>query len=131
MGRLGLLVTEGNWVYTDYDWSWACDADWEWTTDHYGRSYFNRSKGWIWIPGEEWTPAWVVWRSGGGYVGWAPLPPKPDVFGEGIDPLIDPFAYSSIDERRLMGAWVYCNSDTAARPISPRNGKRPKGKEDH
>src|SRR5207247_6340895 len=29
----------------------------------------------IWIPGEEWGPAWVQWRRGPQHVGWAPLPP--------------------------------------------------------
>lgn len=31
--------------------------------------------GWVWVPGVEWAPAWVSWRVGGGYIGWAPLPP--------------------------------------------------------
>ncbi|MBK6734356.1 MAG: hypothetical protein IPG61_09750 [bacterium] len=26
--------------------------------------------------GREWAPAWVAWREGGGWVGWAPLPPE-------------------------------------------------------
>jgi hypothetical protein len=30
---------------------------------------------WVWIPGIEWAPAWVSWRVGGGYIGWAPLAP--------------------------------------------------------
>jgi hypothetical protein len=30
---------------------------------------------WVWVPGYEWGPAWVSWRTGGNYVGWAPLPP--------------------------------------------------------
>ena len=31
------------------------------------------SYGWVWVPGYEWGPAWVSWRTGGDYVGWAPL----------------------------------------------------------
>ena len=31
---------------------------------------------WIWVPGIEWAPTWVTWRVGGGYIGWAPLPPR-------------------------------------------------------
>jgi len=31
--------------------------------------------GWVWVPGYEWAPAWVSWRYGDEYVGWAPLPP--------------------------------------------------------
>jgi hypothetical protein len=32
--------------------------------------------GWCWRPGRVWGPGWVSWRAGGGYVGWAPLPPR-------------------------------------------------------
>ncbi len=28
------------------------------------------------MPGYQWAPAWVSWRYGGGYCGWAPLPPE-------------------------------------------------------
>jgi hypothetical protein len=33
--------------------------------------------GWVWVPGYDYAPAWVVWRHADedGYVGWAPLPP--------------------------------------------------------
>ena len=31
--------------------------------------------GWCWVPGYTWGPAWVSWRYGDGYCGWAPLPP--------------------------------------------------------
>src|SRR5205085_4306540 len=31
--------------------------------------------GWILVPGYEWSPAWVEWRTGGDYYGWAPLGP--------------------------------------------------------
>jgi hypothetical protein len=29
----------------------------------------------MWIPGYEWGPGWVVWRSSGDYCGWAPMGP--------------------------------------------------------
>jgi hypothetical protein len=32
--------------------------------------------GWVWVPGDEWAPAWVEWRVGGGLVGWVPLGPQ-------------------------------------------------------
>ena len=31
--------------------------------------------GWCWVPGVEWAPAWVSWRMGGDYIGWAPCGP--------------------------------------------------------
>ena len=37
---------------------------------------FEPTSGWMWIPGNEWAPAWVDWRRGDEDVGWAPLPPE-------------------------------------------------------
>jgi hypothetical protein len=65
----------GNWVWTDAGWSWASDEPWGRACYHYGRWAHDSEFGWIWVPGIEWAPAWVSWREGGGYVGWAPLPP--------------------------------------------------------
>jgi hypothetical protein len=31
--------------------------------------------GWVWVPGTVWAPAWVAWRWGDGWAGWAALPP--------------------------------------------------------
>ena len=68
--------TTGHWVYTDYGWTWAADESWGWAPFHYGRWYQDPSRGWGWVPGTVWAPAWVDWRNGGGYVGWAALPPE-------------------------------------------------------
>jgi hypothetical protein len=69
----------GHWVYTDeWGWYWVSDdaeADWGWVVYHYGRWAFERGLGWFWVPGDEWAPAWVNWRYGDEYAGWAPLPP--------------------------------------------------------
>lgn len=68
--------SDGHWEYTDYGWSWASNEPWGWATYHYGRWFFDDSYGWAWVPGNEWAPAWVAWRYGDDYVGWAPLPPN-------------------------------------------------------
>ncbi len=65
----------GRWMWTDDGWYWDSDEPWAWATYHYGRWYFDDYYGWIWVPGYEWAPAWVEWRYGGDYVGWAPLGP--------------------------------------------------------
>lgn len=69
----------GHWVYTDeWGWYWISnpeEEDWGWVVYHYGRWAHDRQFGWFWIPGDEWGPAWVDWRYGDDYVGWAPLPP--------------------------------------------------------
>jgi len=67
--------SSGQWVYTDAGWCWQSDEPWGWATYHYGRWDFDVSFGWLWFPETQWAPAWVEWRSGGGYIGWAPTPP--------------------------------------------------------
>src|ERR1035437_7050006 len=65
----------GNWPYTSYGWTWVSDYNWGWAPFHYGRWASDPMYGWFWVPGYEWAPAWVGWRSGNGYYGWAPLSP--------------------------------------------------------
>ncbi|TDB65932.1 DUF6600 domain-containing protein [Arundinibacter roseus] len=67
--------TNGQWVVTEYGNTWVSDYDWGWAPFHYGRWFFDDMYGWAWVPDYEWGPAWVDWRSGGGYYGWAPLWP--------------------------------------------------------
>lgn len=68
--------TNGHWVMTEYGNTWVSDYDWGWAAFHYGRWYYDNYDGWIWVPDTNWGPAWVTWRSGGGYYGWAPLGPR-------------------------------------------------------
>lgn len=68
-------ATNGQWVSSDYGWYFQSDYPWGWAPFHYGRWALDPNYGWIWIPGTVWAPAWVDWRIGGGYIGWAPLPP--------------------------------------------------------
>ena len=68
--------TDGRWVYSDAGWTWVSNEPFGWATYHYGRWSRLRGIGWVWVPGSEWAPAWVSWRTGGQYVGWAPLPPE-------------------------------------------------------
>lgn len=68
-------ATNGQWVSSDYGWYFQSDYPWGWAPFHYGRWALDANYGWIWIPGTVWAPAWVDWRIGGGYIGWAPLPP--------------------------------------------------------
>jgi hypothetical protein len=67
--------TNGHWVYSDAGWTWVSDEPWGWATYHYGRWVNLDATGWCWVPGYTWAPAWVSWRYGAGYCGWAPLPP--------------------------------------------------------
>src|SRR6202045_1647150 len=68
--------TDGRWVYTDVGWTWVSEERFGWATYHYGRWTRLRGIGWVWVPGNEWAPAWVSWRKGDESGGWAPLPPE-------------------------------------------------------
>ena len=66
----------GRWVHSNYGWAFEPSWSWGWLPFHYGRWYLDPFNGWVWVPDDVWAPAWVEWRIGGGYVGWAPSPPR-------------------------------------------------------
>jgi len=70
--------TYGQWVWTDYGWTWVSHFEWGWAPFHYGRWGWDMLLGWFWKPGSTWGPSWVTWRRGRTYIGWAPLPPEVD-----------------------------------------------------
>ena len=73
--------TNGHWVYLkDYGWYFASDEPFAWAVYHYGRWFDDDRLGWCWVPGNAWAGAWVSWRQGDEYVGWAPLGPAKDGF---------------------------------------------------
>src|SRR5204862_5713837 len=101
---------DGYWAYTNLGWTWVSYEDFGWATYHYGRWAQLADYGWLWFPGSDldWGPAWVSWRTGGDYVGWAPLPPRgPGVVYSGgpigarvdIEFDIGPAYYNFIDAR--------------------------------
>lgn len=67
--------TNGYWVMSDYGNTWVSNYNWGWACFHYGRWTYDSYYGWLWIPGQDWGPAWVSWREGRGNYGWAPLAP--------------------------------------------------------
>jgi len=73
--------SNGNWAYSDAGWAWVSNYSWGWAPFHYGRWAFRGH--WMWVPGYDWAPAWVSWRTGGDYYGWAPLGPGINV-GAGV-----------------------------------------------
>ena len=101
--------SDGYWAYTDLGWTWVSYEDYGWATYHYGRWVRLADYGWIWRPGYEWGPAWVSWRFGGGYCGWAPLPPETEFVYESrpltghIDVEFDigPAYYNFVDVRYI------------------------------
>ncbi len=65
----------GQWLWTNNGWYWDSNEPFGWITYHYGRWYYDDFYGWIWVPDDQWAPAWVEWRYDNDYIGWAPLPP--------------------------------------------------------
>lgn len=99
---------DGYWAYTDVGWTWVSYEDFGWATYHYGRWTDLADYGWVWVPGYEWGPAWVSWRTGGDYIGWAPLPPGGNVSeGRAITGQVDvqfdigPLYYNFVDVRYI------------------------------
>lgn len=68
--------TVGRWVWTDDGWYWESSEAFGPVVFHYGRWAYDDDLGWVWIAGDEWAPAWVVWRQSSDYVGWVPAPPR-------------------------------------------------------
>lgn len=68
-------ATNGYWINTEFGNTWMSYYTWGWAPFHYGRWFYDDFHGWLWVPDTVWGPAWVAWRSGGGYYGWAPLMP--------------------------------------------------------
>ena len=66
---------DGRWVYTELGWLWLGEEPWAWAVYHYGRWLEDPDRGWVWVPSSTWGSAWVAWRRGNGWIGWAPLPP--------------------------------------------------------
>ena len=105
--------SDGYWTYTDLGWTWVSYEDFGWATYHYGRWARLSDLGWVWVPGSDselkWGPAWVSWRTGGDYVGWAPLPPHGHAVDEGraindhvdVEFDIGPSYYNFIDVRYI------------------------------
>lgn len=73
-------VSNGRWALDESgEWIWVSDYSFGWVVFHYGRWVWIQSTGWAWIPGNQYAPAWVVWRVPTGsydYVGWSPAPPS-------------------------------------------------------
>src|SRR5213080_1835680 len=106
-------LSGGNWIEVEgYGYGWqpdvaVSDPNWRPYADGY---WAYTDYGWIWFAGTDldWGPAWVSWRTGGDYIGWAPLPPRgPGIVYEGqpigarvdIEFDIGPEYYNFIDAR--------------------------------
>jgi hypothetical protein len=96
-------VSSGRWALdTGNNWVWVSDFTFGDIVFHYGRWVWT-AYGWSWIPGYQYAPAWVTWRTPTAnyhYVGWAPAPPSYLWFGGYARPWGYPWSYY----------WVFCPS---------------------
>jgi uncharacterized protein DUF6600 len=120
--------TVGYWVYTDDGWFWVSEDPWGSLPYHYGRWAFDTDYGWVWVPGDEWASAWVAWRYGAGWVGWAPLPPdvswQPqvglDLAGYDLDSHIDRWYFTKAQDFGTSRVRVHVLPADSKQPIVKR-----------
>ena len=94
--------SNGRWAMTEYGNTWVSNYDWGWAPFHYGRWVINSYRQWIWLPDTTWGPAWVDWRSGDGYYGWAPMAPAISInlsFGRRYS--VPEFCWNFIPQRNI------------------------------
>ncbi len=95
----------GRWEWTTEGWLWVSDEPWGWAAYHYGRWAHDPYYGWVWVPGYEWAPAWVSWRTSGDVIGWAPLAPGLSVYVTAY-PFVD-FWWTFVPTGRFVSIPVY------------------------
>ena len=109
----------GHWEDTrEYGWLWVSDDNWGDVPYHYGRWLFDPREGWLWVPGYVWAPSWVVWREGGGNIGWFPMPPGDNYYGDGAyrDNFSSQYGYGdwygpSFGTDQFMSLWIFVGQD--------------------
>jgi len=101
--------SNGQWIYTEYGWTWVSNDPWGGNPYHYGTWASIPGYGWSWVPGTVWAPAWVTWSYSNNYVGWAPLPPTV-VFGAsgyvGRPVVVSQTQYVFVPTNRFVGGDV-------------------------
>ncbi len=102
-----------NWVYSkQYGWYFKDDTPWGNIVHHYGRWTNDAQMGWIWVPGGDFSPGWVVWRTSADHVGWAPMMPDQDVQQISAD------AFNKSGQWTFMDAKKFGNSCAETLPAS-------------
>jgi hypothetical protein len=62
----------GRWTSVDDQLFWVPTEPWGWVPYHLGIWTWDSKKGWLWIPGSFFAPAWVDWAFYFGRFGWRP-----------------------------------------------------------
>ncbi|MGC1863530.1 MAG: DUF6600 domain-containing protein, partial [Methylocystis sp.] len=90
-----------------YGWYFDDKTPWSHIVHHYGRWAHDDKMGWIWIPGNEFSPGWVVWRTSPQWIGWAPLPPNEDIVA------------NETDQFNNGGFWIFMETERFNKGCAP------------
>lgn len=71
-GRGWMPYSHGRWTSVQGQLFWVPMERWGWVPYHLGIWIWNEKKGWLWIPGSMFAPAWVDWAYIGGFFCWRP-----------------------------------------------------------
>ncbi len=110
----------GQWREVDGQLFWVAEEPWGWAPYHLGLWVWNKKRGWLWIPGSAFAPAWVAWGFHMGYCGWRPWSwwdwylygefygfypyyyyAEPFLYDMLYDPLADNSSEMSLDRKRV------------------------------
>lgn len=66
----------GHWTMSEFGWTFVSSSKISWVTDHYGRwvEVGLTNCSWAWLPGRDWSPAWVEFRVSDRVIAWRPQP---------------------------------------------------------
>jgi hypothetical protein len=62
----------GQWTTAGNQMFWVPGEPWGWAPYHLGVWHWNAKRGWLWIPGSAFAPAWVDWAFFRGVFAWRP-----------------------------------------------------------
>jgi hypothetical protein len=62
----------GQWREVNEQLFWVPMESWGWVPYHLGLWVWNKNRGWLWIPGSAFAPAWVSFHTWRDYCGWRP-----------------------------------------------------------
>jgi len=63
----------GSWTSSGGELFWVPGETWGWVPYHLGIWMWDKSKGWVWLPGSLFAPAWAVWEFYSGMYCWRPF----------------------------------------------------------
>jgi len=89
----------GRWSHVGGQMFWVPDEPWGWVPYHLGVWQWDKKRGWFWLPGSMFAPAWVTWDFYFGYACWRPWSVFDWMYGSGPG-WISAFRY-------MQNAWGY------------------------